>query len=228
MNKPWNILLLSVALFCLFIVIYINFNWSFLGLTSNNAESFNDIYKGLSFSFIAAYLFYLLTVYFPYLSSKKKYENVLVLRKQRLKIYLDFFIRDLVLDKNDKDLGLDNITEEEVCNVIKFQSFDVVDVYDINHNKLLQLYKNASLNKATVMNCINDILELEKWLTPNEVSNLFKIQNSAFWYYFDNFNIYDLEYFMDAYDGTIQDTLIMHFKEIFLSTKKIKTPSINS
>ena len=63
--KRLDWIVLGVCVLCLYAVIQIRFGCFWSVGSIDNAEAINSIIEGLSYSYIAAYLFYLLTSFVP-------------------------------------------------------------------------------------------------------------------------------------------------------------------
>ena len=70
--KRLDWIVLSVCILCLYAVFQIRLGWFWYIGSVENADAINSIIEGLSYSYIAAYLFYLLTSYVPERRRKMK------------------------------------------------------------------------------------------------------------------------------------------------------------
>lgn len=63
--KRLDWIVLGICILCLYAVVQIRLGWFWNICRVENAEAINSIIEGLSYSYIAAYLFYVLTTYLP-------------------------------------------------------------------------------------------------------------------------------------------------------------------
>lgn len=180
MNKGLFFLLSFFAGIALFTIFYINLQWRFLGFVSDQATSINEIYKGLSFSFVAAYCFYILTVIIPYEVKKKKYNPFIC---DKFKIIYEQVDSCIITFKpiniNEKYI-INNITYEELQKLISNKSFYDTSNYSrikgANYINIQHLYEMRDY----LYKLIPQFLEYKDYLSENIVSSIENIRNSEF------------------------------------------------
>ena len=79
-----NYYVIGVAVLCIYAILQIKLGFAFYLGNSEEAESWNQIIEGLSYSYLAGYFFYFLTVRLPYWKMKIKIHEALKRKVERL------------------------------------------------------------------------------------------------------------------------------------------------
>ena len=105
-----RLVLYLLLLLCVWAIIAVQFNVTHLTINVNWAQemcaNFNQLYINLSYSFLAAYIFYLLTIYFPQKIESRRLEPVIKQKVLRIRAGLG----DILLEFS-RDTGVKNYTE---------------------------------------------------------------------------------------------------------------------
>lgn len=106
----WGIKILGA--FCLYIIIVIAFDITVLKIgTSVHAESWNSVLLNLSYSIIAAVIFHILVIHFPYFKKKEIYGN-------RINRQIDY-MRSAVFNTCCVDLDYIPVAKDSITDIIK-------------------------------------------------------------------------------------------------------------
>lgn len=79
-----NYYVIGLAILCLYAILQIKLGLAFYFGSSEDAESWNQIIEGLSYSYLAGYFFYLLTVRLPYWEMKIKVREALKRKAEKI------------------------------------------------------------------------------------------------------------------------------------------------
>jgi len=187
METIFKWLLFFVAIICFSIIVVVKFNLDFTIGYSKDANIINDILVNLSYSFIAAYLFYLLSVFFPNYVNKRRYtpfiKNKLNLVYENIDACVVSFLS--YLPENDginKTYTIDTINFKELKLLIDNNSFYNPSSY----NKTLMLnFTNAGFIisiKQKVFSALSEILEYKDYLPSDAIKDIELIRNSDLWH----------------------------------------------
>jgi len=171
--KHIDILLNSLVVICLCIVVYVNFEISIIGFPSTYAKAFNNLYANISYSFLAGYIFYLLTIKLPNAIKKDKAS---VFLKEKYNIIHCNILEVLKNYSYNKDII--SISKEEYEKLFKDKSvFEEGIRYNSQFKKRLVIDSYDNLAKE-IIKTIPDILIHKEYLSFDVVTELEKMRNS--------------------------------------------------
>lgn len=185
--KPLDWIVLGVCVLCLYAVIQIRLGCLWYIGCVDNAESVNSIIEGLSYSYIAAYIFFLLTVFLPSRKRRRKIASVIKERVHEIgtnnidSILLEFG-RDTHLSSEYRDI---QHTEEilqsknwdtEVPLIKEFDGFRITYFkYTVAHCKAIQnKIADIIIRYADVLT-EDEITALEKFSKNQFISQILKL-----------------------------------------------------
>ena len=164
----------SIALVSLYAIIQIKFELFFWVRYSDNAEPINDLILNLSYSYIAACLFYILTVKLPYWDMKEKCKSAL---KKKVRLiesnYKACAESVLPFPKNLPD----DVSKEDLVSFFKAVSY-----FELCRLQIIG-YKISVINYISIKHKENiylakDLLEYKAWLNSDTIVEIEKIRNS--------------------------------------------------
>lgn len=154
--KRFDVIVLLVFLVSLYAVFQIRFGWFWPISKTDNADTINSILEGLSYSYIAAYIFYLLTVKTPSFRRKEKLKPIL----QKRVGTIGRLMRDVLLEFTRGTAYQANVHDtEHTADILKSKNWDLIV-------PLIQQYRGVSITYfgytnamcSQVKECISDII----------------------------------------------------------------------
>lgn len=173
MNKVNRMIsLVVIACFYAILTIKLDIFWKIGEL--EKADSINDIILNLSYSILAAVIFYIFIDVIPYYTKKKKMREVLRTKIDRIK-------QDVNSAKNA--IYLPPFTEMAKTKdgfVNDFENKDMKDAYYLGLYHFKSLIEFFDHNKEQIRNSIHEILGYTEFLTEKEVEILADINSSKY------------------------------------------------
>lgn len=173
MNKVNRmIILVVIACFYAILTIKLDIFWKIGDL--EKADSINDIILNLSYSILAAVIFYIFIDVIPYYTKKKKMREVLRTKIDRIK-------QDINSAKTA--IYLPPFTEMAKTKdgfVNDFENKDMKDAYCLGLFRFKSLMEFFEHNKEQIRNSIHEILGYSEFLTEKEVEILADINSSKY------------------------------------------------
>lgn len=163
-----------IFVICIYALLQIKFELFFWLRYSDNAEPINDLILNLSYSYIAACIFYFLTVKLPYWDMKEKCKTSLK-KKMRL-IESNYKACAESVLPFPKNLPND-VSKEGLVSIFKAISY-----FELCRLHILG-YKNSVIDYISIKhkenrNLAKDLLEYKAWLNSETIVEIEKIRNS--------------------------------------------------
>ncbi len=169
-----NYYVIGVAVLCIYAILQIKLGFAFYLGNSEEAESWNQIIEGLSYSYLAGYFFYFLTVRLPYWKMKIKIHEALKRKVEKIDSnYQECLISVLppgsqVNFEMKEEIVVAIFKEFSYLGKCRLSSFGVevtaIDYIKAKHEENQRL--------ATT------ILEYKPWLSADAISQIEEIRNS--------------------------------------------------
>ena len=217
--KRLDWIVLGVCVLCLYAVIQIRLGWFWNICYAENAEAINTIIEGLSYSYIAACLFYLLTSFLPAKRRKRMLSPIIRERVQRIgtknihSILLEFG-RKTGLDYNFRNT-------DHTAEVLKSKDWDTIVplIQQYNGIRLTYFRYVVAQSKAIKERVADIIIRYKEVLTEDELVVLEDFSDMSF------FNIVEsLSTFPNMTVNTGVNSLVEDFvkmQEKYLEMEKI-------
>ena len=166
---------MAIALICLYAIFQIKFDFAFWIGYSEKAEVWNEIITNLSYSYLAGFIFYLLTVTLPHKKMKGKVKVALDSKLNTIRtnykacvesVYHPLKAMSLDITKEEAVANFKAVSFYQKCKMGYFQDKDisVVDYIRLKHQE--------NVNRAA------ELLEYKPWLSSETVAQIEKIRNS--------------------------------------------------
>ena len=162
------------ALISLYAILQIKFDFAFWICYSAYAQIINEVIVNLSYSYLAAFVFYILTVWIPF--KRMKYKVKIPLEKKINSIrsnYKACIDSVLPMSENPKD----DVTREEVFmnfRAVSYKNACRFSFYGANESILDFICRNHQY----IIHLSGELLEYKPWLSPDTIANLEEIRNS--------------------------------------------------
>ena len=164
-----------LALVCLYAIFQIKFEFAFWIGYSDKAEAWNEIIKNLSYSYLAGFIFYILTVTLPHMKMKGKVKIALESKINTIRTNYKACVESVYPPLNAMPLS---ITKEEAVDNFKAVSFyqkckmGYFQDKDISVVDYIHLKHNENVKRAA------ELLEYKLWLTSDSIAKIEEIRNS--------------------------------------------------
>lgn len=166
---------MAIALICLYAIFQIKFNFAFLIGYSEKADAWNEIITNLSYSYLAGFIFYLLTVTLPHKKMKGKVKVALDSKLNMIRsnykacvesVYHPLKAMSLDITKDEAIANFKEVSFYQKCKMGYFQDKDisVVDYIRLKHQE--------NVIRAA------ELLEYKPWLSSETVAQIEEIRNS--------------------------------------------------
>ena len=170
---------MAIALICLYAIFQIKFNFAFWMGYSEKADAWNEIITNLSYSYLAGFIFYLLTVTLPHKKMKGKVKVALDSKLNMIRsnykacvesVYhpLKAMSLDITLDIT-KDEAIANFKEVSFYQKCKMGYFQDKDISVVDY---IRLKHQENVIRAA------ELLEYKPWLSSETVAQIEEIRNS--------------------------------------------------
>ena len=164
-----------LAFVCLYAIFQIKFDFAFWIGYSDKAEAWNEILTNLSYSYLAGFIFYLLTVTLPHKKMKGKVKKALDSKLNTIRsnykacvesVYDPLKAMPLDINKEEAVANFKAVSFYQKCKMGYFQDKDisVVDYIRLKHQE--------NVNRAA------ELLEYKPWLSSETVAQIEMIRNS--------------------------------------------------
>lgn len=135
---------MAIALICLYAIFQIKFNFAFWVGYSEKADAWNEIITNLSYSYLAGFIFYLLTVTLPHKKMKGKVKVALDSKLNMIRsnykacvesVYHPLKAMSLDITKDEAIANFKEVSFYQKCKMGYFQDKDisVVDYIRLKH-----------------------------------------------------------------------------------------------
>lgn len=166
---------MAIALICLYAIFQIKFNFAFWMGYSEKADAWNEIITNLSYSYLAGFIFYLLTVTLPHKKMKGKVKVALDSKLNMIRsnykacvesVYHPLKAMSLDITKDEAVADFKAVSFYQKCKMGYFQDKDisVVDYIRLKHQE--------NVIRAA------ELLEYKPWLSSETVAQIEEIRNS--------------------------------------------------
>ncbi len=163
-----------LAFVCLYAIFQIKFDFTFWIGYSDKAEAWNEIITNLSYSYLAGFIFYLLTVTLPHAKMRGKVKKALEGKVNQIVTNYWACIESVVpLPK-----GLTrNLTKEDVVKMFKeASSLQLCRLSSIGVNVSVAEYIKVKHKENKKL--ATEILEYKSWLSSETIAQIEKIRNA--------------------------------------------------
>lgn len=166
---------MTIALICLYAIFQIKFNFAFWMGYSEKADAWNEIITNLSYSYLAGFIFYLLTVTLPHKKMKGKVKVALDSKLNMIRsnykacvesVYHPLKAMSLDITKDEAIANFKEVSFYQKCKMGYFQDKDisVVDYIRLKHQE--------NVIRAA------ELLEYKPWLSSETAAQIEEIRNS--------------------------------------------------
>jgi len=177
MEKFFNYILFSIVLICFYIILTVNLDWFWTIGISDKADNINSILVNLSYSFFAAYFFYLLTMLIPNYFRKKDYLNIIDSNILWLQIYGNILIAlTLDLDLHKAQYNELILSEEEIQQLLEQYQKRLNENEIIISSDLTKEFDRAILN---LNSHIRNLLNIREQLTAKQLYLILRMEAST-------------------------------------------------
>lgn len=166
---------MAIALICLYAIFQIKFNFAFWMGYSEKADAWNEIITNLSYSYLAGFIFYLLTVTLPHKKMKGKVKVALDSKLNMIRsnykacvesVYHPLKAMSLDITKDEAIANFKEVSFYQKCKMGYFQDKDISVVDYIRRKHQENVIRAAEL------------LEYKPWLSSETVAQIEEIRNS--------------------------------------------------
>lgn len=172
--KASDYLVVLLALVCLYAIFQIKFDFAFWIGYSDKAVAWNEIITNLSYSYLAGFIFFLLTVTLPHVKMRVKVKKALEGKVNQIATNYWACIENVV--PSPKGLTRNKTKEDVVMMFKKASSLQLCRLSSVGINVSVAEYKKAKHkeNKALA----TELLEYKSWLSSETIAQIEKIRNA--------------------------------------------------
>ena len=210
--KRLDWIVLGICVLCLYAVIQIRLGCLWYIGSIENAESVNSVIEGLSYSYIAAYLFYILTSYLPARRRKKMLEPIIRERVQRIGTKN---IHSILLEFGRKTgLPYDFRNTEHTTEVLKSKDWDteVPLIKQYNGISITYFRYTVAQSKAIRERVADIIIRYKEVLTEDELVILEDFADMSFFSTVESLSSFPNMTVNSGVDSLIEEFLKMQEK----------------
>lgn len=217
--KRLDWIVFAICVFCLYAVIQIRLGWFWNIGYNDNPEAVNSIIEGLSYSYIAAYLFYLLTSFLPAKRRKKMLSPIIRERVQRIgtknihSILLEF--------GRQTGLNYDYRNTEHTAAILKSKDWDVIVPLIKQYNGITITYFRYTVaqSKAIRERVADIIIRYKEVLTEEELVALEDFSDMSFFSTVESLSAFPNMTVNGGVDSLVEDFVKM--QEKYLALEKV-------
>lgn len=172
--KYSDILVGVLAVICLYAILQIKFDIAFWLGSSKNADTINEVLTNLSYSYLAGFIFYLLTVSLPNWKMKAKLREALIGKLNLIQSNYNSCIESVlpITETNTEDYTLEMVKEKfrgvsymAPCKLSQMgQDCTIASYIKIKHEENLSL--------------AGQILDYKSWLSSESIAFIEELRNS--------------------------------------------------
>ena len=217
--KRLDWIVLAVCALCLYAVIQIRLGCFWYVGSIGNAEAVNSIIEGLSYSYIAAYLFYILTSSLPARRRKKKLYPIIRERVQRIGTKN---IHSILLEFGRKTgLSYDYKNTDHTTEVLKSKDWDteVPLIKQYNGISITYFRYTVAQSKAIRERVADIIIRYKEVLTEDELVILEDFADMAFFSTVESLSSFPNMTVNSGVDSLVEDFVKM--QEKYLAMEKV-------
>lgn len=164
----------AIALVCLYAILQIKFNFAFSIGYSDKAKSWNEIITNLSYSYLAGFIFFLLTVTLPHEKMRAKVKKALEGKVNQIATNYWACIKSVV--PFPKGLT-SNLTKEDVVMMFKeASSLQLCRLSSVGVNVSVAEYIKAKHKENKEL--ATELLEYKPWLSSETIAQIEIIRNA--------------------------------------------------
>ena len=178
--KRLDWIVLGVCVVCLYAVVQIRLGWFWNIGCVENAEAINSIIEGLSYSYIAAYLFYILTTFLPAHRRKEMLNPIIRRRVQNIGTKN---IHNILLEfGRGTKLGNGYRDTEHTVEILKSKNWDdIVPILKKYNGVSISYLHYVNLNCKEIKKRVTDvIIRYKEVLTEDELVALEDLSELSF------------------------------------------------
>ena len=172
--KLSNYLVGLLALVCLYAIFQIKFDFAFWICSSERACDYNEILMTLSYSYLAGYLFFLLTVTLPHLKMRAKVKKALEGKVNQIATNYWACIESVV--PFPKGLTRNQTKEDVVMMFKEASSLQLCRLSSVGINVSVAEYIKAKHKENKEL--ATELLEYKPWLSSETIAQIEKIRNA--------------------------------------------------
>jgi len=172
--KLSNYLVGLLALVCLYAIFQIKFDFAFWICSSERACDYNEILMTLSYSYLAGYLFFLLTVTLPHLKMRAKVKKALEGKVNQIATNYWACIESVV--PFPKGLTRNQTKEDVVMMFKEASSLQLCRLSSVGVNVSVAEYIKAKHKENKEL--ATELLEYKPWLSSETIAQIEKIRNA--------------------------------------------------
>lgn len=172
--KLSNYLVGLLALVCLYAIFQIKFDFAFWICSSERACDYNEILMNLSYSYLAGYLFFLLTVTLPHLKMRAKVKKALEGKVNQIATNYWACIESVV--PFPKGLTRNQTKEDVVMMFKEASSLQLCRLSSVGINVSVAEYIKAKHKENKEL--ATELLEYKSWLSSETIAQIEKIRNA--------------------------------------------------
>ena len=212
-----NIYVNIIALLCLYAIFQIKFDFAYWVGDSFYAEDINDIITNLSYSYMAGYIFYLLTVSLPYIKMKSKTKKALDSKISTIINNYNACLESVVPLPTEVKADL---TKEEAIDLFRTVSYmSPCRLSSIGQNVSIATY--IKIKHEENQKLATQLLEYKPWLSSTTIAEIENIRNSSLSNIIIALTQNCLHTLLDKEDS--RETLASEVYDLWDQSKKIRT-----
>ena len=174
-NLNVNVLIFVLALLCLYAIIQIKFDFAFWVGSSVYANKINEIITNLSYSYLAGYVFFLLTVTLPHLKMKDKIRKALISKVKTIITNYEACLESVLpLSSKLKD----ELSKEDAMKMFRAVSYMApCRLSSIGQDVCVATY--IKIKHEENLELATQLLEYKPWLSSTSMEQIESIRNSS-------------------------------------------------
>lgn len=164
----------AIALICLYAIFQIKFDFAFWLGRSENADKWNEIITNVSYSYLAGFIFFLLTVTLPHLKMRAKVKKALEGKVNQIATNYWACIESVV--PFPKGLTRNQTKEDVVMMFKEASSLQLCRLSSVGINVSVAEYIKAKHKENKEL--ATELLEYKLWLSSETIAQIEKIRNA--------------------------------------------------
>lgn len=165
---------MAIALICLYAIFQIKFDFAFWVCSSERACDYNEIITNLSYSYLAGYLFFLLTVTLPHMKMRAKVKKALEGKVKQIATNYWACIESVV--QFPKVLTMNQTKEDVVMMFKESSSLQLCRLSSVGINVSVAEYIKAKHKENKEL--ATELLEYKLWLSSETIAQIERIRNA--------------------------------------------------
>ena len=217
--KRLDWIVLGICALCMYAVIQIRLEWFWNIAYVENAKAVNSIIEGLSYSYIAAYLFYILTTFLPAKRRKKMLTPIIRERVQRIG---KKNIHSILLEFGRKTgLNYDYRKTDHTAEVLKSKDWDKIVplIHQYNGINITYFRYAVAQSKAIKERLADIIIRYKEVLTEDELVVLEDFSDMSFFSIVESLSSFPNMTVNSGVDSLVDDFVKMQKK--YLEVEKV-------